>query len=204
MSGREIVATEDHKFMCADGWMEVGNMSKDTKIGILCEPIEMSSEVKEVEYILTEEKFKEELKSHEGTSSLIITHCDILKSAGFIPLFNDDKQLPILARLFGHLMSDGWIGVTHRSKYFVPSFSGNLPTELDAETLEGDILKLGFKNTIVRELRTGGTHHIWRISHEGALPSLLISLGIMCGKKTEQERKLIPYWITSGSECCET
>ena len=36
LSGREIVATEDHKFMTTEGWCEVQNMSiNETKIGIL-------------------------------------------------------------------------------------------------------------------------------------------------------------------------
>lgn len=203
-SGREIIATEDHKFLCADGWTEVGDMKiGETKIGVLCEPMEMSNEVKAVECILTEEKFINTLKEHKVANSLIITHLGILKTFGIIPLFNTDKRLPILARLFGHLCSDGWISVTHRSEKFFPSLSGNFSTELDAESFENDVKKLGLKTTKITYLVSefhGRTHHIWRVAHESALPSLLISLGILCGKKTEQERKLLPNWIIRGSD----
>jgi len=47
ISGREIIATADHKFMTTDGWMEVRKMNEFTKVGIL-----MSSDPQEYDEIV--------------------------------------------------------------------------------------------------------------------------------------------------------
>jgi intein/homing endonuclease/phage/plasmid-associated DNA primase len=206
-SGREIIATEDHRFLTSEGWMAVGDVKiGETKIGILCQPDEMSYEVKQIECILTEEKFTEELKYHQLSDCLINTHLSILKSLGFIPLFNNDARLAILAGFFGFLMTDGWIGITQRNRrgkiYDTPELSACFATKFDAEIFEEDVVKLGFKKTKIYEQTNeihGYVHHAWEIHHGSALPSLLISLGIITGMKTEQERKLLPNWIDNGS-----
>ena len=54
ISGRSIIATNDHKFMTTEGWMEVEKMSQDTKIGICLSSNPWSNDV-EIGELIKEE-----------------------------------------------------------------------------------------------------------------------------------------------------
>jgi intein/homing endonuclease len=204
VSGREIIATGNHKFMTTDGWKIVENMTDDDKIGILCEPKDMSYEVKQVECILTEEQLEDRLKSCGLVNETIITYKTNLKSLNLLPLFNDNKKLAIIARIIGFIITDGSINVYDMgSNKLYPSSAFTFETELDATHFENDVSELGINECKISRKENeykGSVMTGWVVQHGGNLPALLISLGVKCGKKTTQERPPIPYFIVSGSD----
>ena len=75
-------------------------------------------------------------------------------------------------------------------------------THLDAATFEDDVARLGFSRVCIQEVTStfnNSTHHTWNVNHDGALPSLIIGLGAIPGKKTETPRPELPAWIMHGS-----
>ena len=156
--------------MTQNGWCEVGDMKVgETKIGILCEPMEMSHGVKKVECVLTVKDFLKTTKDCGLPKDLINLHLSILDGNQLVPLFNDDGRLPILARICGFILTDGSISVHHKKdrKGNRISIKGDFGTELDANIFEDDIEELGFGRTKVQERNTiihGFNHHTWTVS----------------------------------------
>ena len=207
ISGRSIIATEDHKFMTIENgiqeWKEVKNINNNTKIGVYNTQIDMSYDVEIEKCILDETLFKEILKTYNLTERIIDYHILQLKQINLLPLYNTNKKLAIIARIFGFLLGDGSINVYNKKN------GGNtgqcqfdFGTELDSIMFEDDIELLGFTRcTPKQNSRTFNnvTHTTFSVSHNGPFPNLLIALGITCGKKTEVEKKPLKEWIVKGS-----
>ena len=90
ISGRTIAATYDHKFMTNKGWVIVNNLNKDHKLGIYLTPIEYINTISEIYVILKRD-------------SLI--NDDYYYNNGLLPLINNNKYLPIIARLCGYYIN---------------------------------------------------------------------------------------------------
>ena len=80
ISGREIVATDDHKFMTSNGWCEVRNMEiNKTKIGILAHQNNIiENHIIENKCILSEDKFIDFFIERGFTMRLIQKYVDEL------------------------------------------------------------------------------------------------------------------------------
>jgi DNA-directed RNA polymerase beta subunit len=117
-------------------------------------------------------------------------------------LNNQNPKLSILARIFGFLLADGSINIyTRGTKYAACSF--DFGTESDVKMFESDIQMCGFnKCKYSKGTRTFNCveHTTYSVTHNGALPCLLIALGITFGKKTETIRNAIPDWVCNGSQ----
>jgi DNA-directed RNA polymerase beta subunit len=204
LSGREIIATEDHKFMTSEGWCEVRNMNEnETKIGILpYQQIQLDNNNQNVT-ILSENDFYNFFINKNFSSKIVEKYISELKNINLIPLSNSSYKLPILARIFGFLLADGSINIYERNgnKYTACSF--DFGTETDVKTFENDINLCGFNkckyNKSSREFN-GVTHTTYSVTHNGILPAILLALDISYGKKTENSRKDIPLWIVNGSK----
>ena len=207
ISGRSIIATEDHKFMTIENgiqdWKEVKNINNNTKIGIYSTQIDMSYDVEIEKCILDETLFKEILKKYNLTEKIIDYHILQLKQINLLPLYNTNKKLAIIARIFGFLLGDGSINVYNKKHGGNTSqCQFDFGMELDSIMFEDDIELLGFTRcTPKQSSRTFNnvTHTTFSVSHNGSLPNLLIALGITCGKKTEVEKKPLEDWIVKGS-----
>ena len=130
VSGKEIIATEDHCFMTSEGWKTVGEMDKTTKIGMLVEPKRYKYELdwfnednlqkQEVETILQDNGIIVDvakiITSYEVENVVCILsensfrgikeeYKDELRSLGFIPLKNDNEKIPILMKIMGYIAS---------------------------------------------------------------------------------------------------
>jgi DNA-directed RNA polymerase beta subunit len=203
ISGREIVATEDHKFMTTEGWKEVKDfIENDTYIGIMPNTTTIN-EISHLEpnIILDESMFRDKLLECELDLNYINKQIVTLTKVGIIPLHNNHYILPIISRIFGFILADGSINIYERgSKYAACSF--DFGTENDVKLFENDVEQCGlnkckynrgtryFNNTV---------HSTYSVTHNGALPSLLISLGVTYGRKTETYRNPIPQWIMDGN-----
>jgi len=204
ITGREIIATNDHKFMTTEGWKEVGEfIENDTLIGIMpsqslisCDTTNSNSLL-----ILDETTFRNKFIELGLELSYINKQIEKLTENAMLPLYSNDYRLPIISRIFGFLLSDGSINIYEKNtKYLSCSFS--FGTENDIKLFEDDIEHCGFNkckyNYSTRNFN-GVTHSTFNVTHNGSLPALLIALEITFGKKTETKRNPLPEWIMSGS-----
>ena len=203
ISGREIIATQDHKFMTTEGWKQVIEFSEnDTFIGIMPTQKEINNNIKETIIILDENLVRNKYIELGVELKYINFQIKKLNDCNMLPLMNNDYRLPIISRIFGFLLSDGSINIyTKQTKYISCSFS--FGTENDVLQFEDDIQKCGFNkckyNYSSRQFNNV-VHSTYNVTHNGTLPSLLIALGITYGKKTETMRNPIPDWIMNGSD----
>ena len=205
ISGREIIATEDHKFMTSVGWKTVDEIKLNPssyKIGIYVTQDYINTTSISVELILDETMFVDVLVSLKLSRSLINKYVNKLTNNGLLPLYNDNKKLSCIARIFGFTLSDGSINVYNKNGNYFTSSSFEFGTILDINDFENDVDYCGFDKCKPYE----GTrqfnnvrHHTFSARHQGILPALLISLGISYGVKTEVMRKPIPMWIMNGN-----
>ena len=200
ISGREIIATQDHKFMTTEGWKQVIEFSEnDTFIGIMPTQKEINNNIKETIIILDENLVRNKYIELGVELKYINFQIKKLNDCNMLPLMNNDYRLPIISRIFGFLLSDGSINIY--TKYISCSFS--FGTENDVLQFEDDIQKCGFNkckyNYSSRQFNNV-VHSTYNVTHNGTLPSLLIALGITYGKKTETMRNPIPDWIMNGSD----
>ena len=204
-SGREIIATEDHKFMTPNGWTEVQNMRiENTKIGILPYQQFMSDDIKNKtqETILSEEQFTDMFINFGFKSSLITKYVNHLIDLNLLPLYNDNYKLPVFARIFGFLLADGSINIYEKNDSIHSHCSFDFGTEEDIKQFENDVEICGFnKCKYHKGSRTFNdtTHTTFATTHGGTFSALLIALGITYGKKTETIRKPVPKWIMQGT-----
>ena len=204
LSGREIIATEDHKFMTGEGWCQVKDMSiNETKIGILPHQNRLDNYNSETKIILTEEQFKEFFVKNNFNENLIDKYVTGLKNLDLLPLVNTNYKLPLLARMFGFLLADGSINIYERNNNKFAACSFDFGTETDVKMFENDVELCGFnkcKYTKATRLFNDVTYTTYAVTHNAMLPALLLALGISYGKKTEHERKEVPQWIYEGNK----
>jgi DNA-directed RNA polymerase beta subunit len=213
ISGREIIATDDHKFMTEEGWKTVDNFNvMKTKIGILINQNQQPFyNLDKVDMILSIEKFVEIMENNKIHMKMINKHVKELTEIGLLPLYNNNCALPIIARIFGYILADGSINIYERTrlkneneKYDTKKYIScgiDFGCEKDVIDFENDLKQIGFNTCNYRcgsRTFNGVTHTTWSVIHNGCLPALLISLGISFGRKTENERKPVPSWIFNG------
>ena len=205
LSGREIIATDDHKFMTSEGWCEVKNMAvNETKIGVMpnqSEPLGNNND--EELCVLTEEQFREFFRNNHFTEKLIDKYVSQLKQQDLLPLYNSNYKLPIIARIFGFILADGSINIYERNSSKFTACSFDFGTEDDVKSFENDLQICGFNkckyNKSSRNFNNV-VHTTYAVTHNGVLPALLLSLGVSYGRKTENIRKIIPDWIMNGNK----
>ena len=206
LSGREIIATQDHKFMTTEGWCEVQNMSiNETKIGIM--PYQQNIKTDKTDTVITsildEVQFRWFFNENGFNNNLINKYIKELTQMGLLPILNNSYYLPILTRIFGFILADGSINIYERNGNKFTACSLCFGTETDVVAFENDIAICGFNkckyNNSSREFNSV-THTTYNVTHNGILPALLLALGISYGKKTEHIRKEVPFWIMNGSK----
>jgi intein/homing endonuclease len=204
LSGREIIATEDHKFMTGEGWCQVKDMSiNETKIGILPHQNKLDNYNSDVKIILTESYFKEFFVQNNFKEKLIDKYVTGLKNLGLLPLANTNYKLPLLARMFGFLLADGSINMYERNNNKFAACSFDFGTETDVKMFENDVELCGFykcKYTKATRQFNDVTYTTYAVTHNAMLPALLLALGISYGKKTEHAIKEVPQWIYEGNK----
>jgi len=206
ISGREIIATEDHNFMTNDGWVQVKDMiARQTKIGIYPYQSHIDIDITnvEVECILDEESFINCFIEYGFGMRLINKYKDELVEQGLLPFNTNNQHIQLISKMFGFILADGSINIYNRHDRNFTSCSLDFGTIHDVTEFEDDIARCGFRKCKHNEASrsfNGIINHTFAVTHNGALPALLIALGISYGKKTENERKPVPTWITGGSK----
>ena len=90
ISGRNIIATQDHKFMTLEGWVEVYKLTKSSYIGINM----MSKYVSNI-------PIEKVIIINNDT----IINKEILMIMNKFILMNDDYNMPIISRIVGYIMN---------------------------------------------------------------------------------------------------
>lgn len=209
---RTLIATEDHKLMTNHGWTQVKDIIPGIHLlGVMAEPTAVPDNTSVATIILSENRFRE-LASNAGIhESMINAHVMTLTASNLLPLSSNDMRVQILARMVGFASSDGSLNVFTKYKtinnttyiYSLPQFQAHFGSKLAAERFEEDVHHLNIPRVGVRESHrefNGSTHHTYSVCHNGALPSLLVTLGTTMGKKTDVMRLPVPEWIMNGSQ----
>lgn len=202
VSGRKIIATGNHNFMTTEGWKATDTFGAHTKIGVLTNPKYVSHDVENYT-IIDSDSFKSKLKILGMNPSLIHKHAESLGQIGLLPLTSTHVKLPIISRLMGMVWTDGSMNV-YNKKHGGPTgqLSVNFGSLDDAYMFETDLESLGFMRTVPieqnREIHKV-MHHTWKVSHNGALPSLMLALDIRIGKRCYTPSKPVPHWVMNGS-----
>ena len=210
-SGREIVATDDHKFMTTEGWTEVKNMVVgNTMIGIL--PYQQQNAIMgdssnaESNILLSESDYRNvcmNLKLTRGngfTAMQIDTQVEELKANGLLPLSSTDYKLPVLARIFGYAFVDAnRIGFSwNNDDTMYVSHTFKFVKECDVQMFENDIELCGFSKSSTytyKDEKYVSTKY--NVNHEGVLLTFLIALGV---RYENVSQNTIPDWIMKGSK----
>ncbi len=188
ITGRSIVATEDHPFLTDRGWVTAGDLRLTDKVLIrpTLDPKSGSEEDERGVYTILDINDIENDKDKEE-----------LKECGLLPLDSDNPKLSILARLIGIILTDGYVGNT---------IEFYLGTEKDAMDVCRDLETLGFTaNPIVYKERTyqfekalnPTTYGTFQTTKGGAFLRLMIALGASPGNRVEQE-SIFPVWILNA------
>ena len=210
LSGRTIVATDNHPFITAEGWTTVGDLyamgneeaSAEPAIGILPHWLSLDTKT-EHSVAISKEDMERVLREYDVRESLVERHVAALEEQGLCPLWADDARLPLLARMLGFLQTDGSINVYDKKSYMMCQVSCDFGDEEDAIQWENDVVSLGFTACGVT-YRTGIVHgysmSAYHVCHNGAFASLMACLGPTLGRNTTRERLPIPAWIMEGSD----
>jgi len=199
LSEREILATEDHKFMTTEGWCEVKDMnvsvSRTTKIGILPYQTNAADEKEpREEIILTEKQFREFCLREKFTPLLIDGYVRELKENDLLPLYNTkygSYKLPVIARIFGLVYSEGTVDYINNDRQEDVELMINFRDKDDVKLFKNDIELCGFrKNTYsITDYKTS----IVTVFSRGGLTALLMVLDVSM-------KQSIPLWILNGSK----
>ncbi|MDP3728690.1 MAG: hypothetical protein Q8R18_04530 [bacterium] len=190
-SGREIVATEDHPFYTKKGWLDGKHLSLGEYVAVYptLQPLKQPElPTKELGFTIVDKKDIISLAPHRHKHYMKELHTREL-----LPLTVNNYKIEIIARLLGHLFSDG-----HCGKYNLEFYCGS---EEDAKTIARDISLLGFEASKIRKKHSQITFNgritnytTYTLTKGGALHTLLVAAGAPVGKKTDTKVE-VPYWI---------
>jgi intein/homing endonuclease len=193
VSGREIIATYDHKFMTAEGWKEVQHFTNDTKLGISLQQNHRYNTISPQSIINTNQI--ERIKNvFNLKTSLVEKYCNQLNE--YFTVISEIRLVK-LSKIIGFILSDGSLNVYRHSG---PQCGASFGSFESAQEYINDVSSLGFKNRkIIEGTRqcNGVSHHTFDVTYNGAFPFLLLLLDTMYGKKTET-MSYIPAWILNG------
>ena len=199
-SGRSLVATEDHQFMTADGWKEVGDLdSAKDLLAIQMHPASMNNSVQEYD-ILTSESVDATLVEN----GIQAAHKHKREFASLLPLRSTNSLLPVLGRIAGLIMSDGSLNIYDKKNGgLTAQISAYFGMKEDAEFFEKDVESLGFGRVAITKSErefNGAMHTTYKVSHNGAFATLMTCLGITMGHYCQVLRLPVPTWIMNGSD----
>lgn len=145
-TSRSIKATTDHRFLSKRGWRRLDELKPGDKVAVYPH-VEVSAMPKVSASIVSgtaiESASAECLRSRSAVKRLIAD----LKDKGLLPFRADNKALPIVARLLGHVLGDGGLSSPifdkKRNEYAVYTFFTG--KEEDLRRIREDLEKLGFK-----------------------------------------------------------
>jgi len=186
--GFEIKASEEHKIMTKNGMQKASELRIGSEVAVYpFTGVEYTNPSNRI--IVGEEKLRSLHLSEAGIK--------VLKEKGLLPLREDSKALPSIARIFGYVLGDGYVSDKGDFRVY-----GNLQ---DMLKLKEDLLAIGFKSFVKIRHRT---HKIKTLYGEyefkssvaelglaaASLAKLFIALGMPSKNKTISNFE-VPEWV---------
>ncbi len=192
-SGREIVVTEDHPILTKEGLKLPKELSKNDYVIIY--PFDgVEYEEPSNEIIVDENDIRKVYNSDKVVKGL--------KKKGLLPLRTNNPKLPILTKLLGYLLGDGYLQRA-KKRWFIRVI-GNVE---DLEEIRKEFKKLGYSLTPPRKYESeseieyinGKKRKIKGSIYQStcgstSLAILLNCLGLPYGKKSLKEFR-VPKWL---------
>ena len=200
-SGRQVIATADHPFYSAlQGKTALSHLKIGEKVAVLPE-IPLAFEEPRDDVIVSEEDIRRACPPKTDCEYVVKT----LKTTGLLPLHANDRRLPALARLVGHMFGDGTLSYSlrrHKSVVtiaFTADAEGLTEIAEDVKTLGFNISALTSQTTTSRFSRGQAIRGTLRMNcYSKPLWTLLAALGAPVGNKGNRSTSL-PEWIEKGS-----
>ena len=208
LSGREIIATQDHPFYTKDGMKEVGRLSVGENAAVYSfEGVEYQTSSPDI--VADEQGIREFLvklgKDCRGNAMpQILKH---LRERKLLPLRYDSPQLPYLIKIMGYCFGDGTIYFANKTgKGFVSFYGG----EEDLIDIKKDLEKIGFDSAGIysrernHKITTSYStyefqrkEYVLKIS-SSTLATLLGVLGVPVGNKCRNPYSF-PHWLRKAA-----
>lgn len=188
-TGRQLIGEKNHLILTLEGFKKLENLGVEDKI--LVDP-HINTEV----YDLDDETIILSSTGHQYADK-------VLRELDLLPLKINDFRIPILARLLGFVMTDGYL--YEDLKHHICETHFSVGTEDDARWIRRDLTTLGFKNLEIKRqvknrqiLNREFTISCLRCrSFSHALFYFLHALGSPIGRKKNQAY-FVPDWIMSS------
>ncbi len=209
-SGRKITATADHPFQTPRGWIRLGQLKPGDFVSVLpladLDSGRADHAISSSDRVIIGEESLRSLSFPPKNFRLAIRR---LKKRGLLPLTQQNPKLPVIARLLGHIFSDGSLVHTVEERrngpysYFTVDLCvGN---KADEEELRVDLARQGYAMPDGREvtytMQVDGRAYTARTRHaklrDAAICSLLRALGAPVGGKVKNGAR-IPLWLTEA------
>ncbi|MDP3917413.1 MAG: intein-containing RctB family protein [Nanoarchaeota archaeon] len=199
-SGEEITVTEDHPIYTGKEMINAGELNKGDNVVV--HPFIGVEYSEPSDKIIVDEK--DIIALVGDRPKLIVT----LKEKGLLPLRENSDKLPILTKLLGFIMGDGWIGKNYNKNRKQDVWSTRvIGSAEDLETVRTDIRNLGYVtnyvttkkyDSIVSEI-SGEKRNISGKSTQLYVNSqsftvLLKALGMTEGNKSKN-LSFVPEWV---------
>ncbi|MBI3190721.1 hypothetical protein HYZ41_03385, partial [archaeon] len=209
-TGRAIIASGDHPFFTPDGMKSLSGLRVGDRVAVnpeTPEKIEICNEkliLSKADITGIANKYmKYRKKSYINHITKELTECE------FIPLFNTNSKLSILARLVAFLFGDGHVKIL-KNRDVGLEFYGE---DTDLGRIQKELKILGFRSAIHRRICKGSTitdyygnkKYIMSSSqskltcYSKSLWLLLVALGAPVGNKVKKEL-YIPSWIKTSEK----
>ena len=205
-SGRSVLATEDHPFWTPRGWVRLNDVAEGDLVALI--PLADLDTAKDPGHrspqIILDEESLGNIDDPPKNLGLVIRQ---LKHEGLLPLREDNPKLPAIARLLGHIYSDGNItrNVEQRQsgEHVHFTIDSSLGSRDDEEELRRDLSNLGYTPPRGREtdytMKVDGREYSGRVIHvkvrNGAIIALLRALGAPVGSKVEKGTTLADWLV---------
>lgn len=187
-NGFELKVTGNHKILTRTGMRKASELERGTEIAVYpFSGVRYNNPSNKV--IVDEEGLRSLGLSEEGI--------EVLKDRGLLPLREDNKALPIIAKILGYMLGDGYLNNDGVFRVY-----GKLGDMLE---LREDFLAVGFKSFVKmrdRNYRIKTHYGEYRFRskiaelglHALSLSKLFIALGMPTGKKTVNDFG-VPRWV---------
>ena len=203
LSGRKIKATFDHRFMTMDGWTrlehtgvtDMSSPNPNTMLAVSLEQIPVSISSEHTQEISAENVRTECLSA--GVNPLYVEKYCNYDLSHILPLTGTDNCLPVIARIYGFTIADGWVGVSEKG---VIRLGVDFSTKYGSELFSRDAMSLGFPAKTARYTEKEGYGNTYRLEYSGCFPALLVGIGRYTGKRNSSPYPPVPAWIINGSD----
>ncbi len=207
-SGREILATEDHPFYTPTGWKRLDQLREGDLVCVLPLPdLGVPHESVQEPGLILEERRLYQVTAPPKNMKLVVKR---LNEQGLLPLRYDNPKLPAIARLLGHLFSDGSLTKTTEQRkngsYNYFTIDCSVGRKADESEVLTDVRGLGYEapkgREVVYTMNVEGRKYTARTRHlklrQTALVTLLRALGAPVGKKVVNA-PLVPEWLLAAT-----